>query len=192
MAADAGILGPAPSPPSLPASTHKHGGFPPFTTGIRIRPVGAIVCKAMTRALHSFVRKFPQYALMGGNGRKTLTCMSAPIRRAWLGPPLISTVGASLRSAKLRRPLEIAPALSPALSTRGELAGDLERAGAQGDPELEAGLKGEAGGAELVDRLICTMDRDLTFSVLTPERATLGRGRAAPRTPLRHTVVAIV
>src|SRR6187401_1804044 len=28
--------------------------------------------KAMTRALHSFVRKFPEYGLMGGNGRKTL------------------------------------------------------------------------------------------------------------------------
>lgn len=28
--------------------------------------------KAVTRAMHSFVRKFPQYALMGGQGRKRL------------------------------------------------------------------------------------------------------------------------
>jgi hypothetical protein len=28
--------------------------------------------KAVRRALHSFVRKFPQYALMGGRGRKSL------------------------------------------------------------------------------------------------------------------------
>jgi hypothetical protein len=28
--------------------------------------------KAVTRAMHSFVRKFPQYALMGGQGRRIL------------------------------------------------------------------------------------------------------------------------
>ena len=41
--------------------------------------------KAMIRALHSFVRKFPQYALMGGKGRKTLLLYetSDPVSGAW-------------------------------------------------------------------------------------------------------------
>jgi hypothetical protein len=41
--------------------------------------------KAMIRALHSFVRKFPQYALMGGTGRKTLLLYEPadPISTAW-------------------------------------------------------------------------------------------------------------
>jgi hypothetical protein len=41
--------------------------------------------KAMTHAFHSFVRKHPQYALMGGNGRKTLLLYEPadPVSTAW-------------------------------------------------------------------------------------------------------------
>jgi hypothetical protein len=41
--------------------------------------------KSMIRALHSFVRKFPQYALMGGTGRKSLLLYEPgdPVSAAW-------------------------------------------------------------------------------------------------------------
>ena len=42
-------------------------------------------CKAVSRAMHSFVRKHPQYALMGGQGRKRLWLyeLADPISVMW-------------------------------------------------------------------------------------------------------------
>jgi hypothetical protein len=41
--------------------------------------------KAVVRAMHSFVRKFPQYALTGGKGRKLLYLyeIDDPVSAAW-------------------------------------------------------------------------------------------------------------
>jgi hypothetical protein len=41
--------------------------------------------KAVVRAMHSFVRKFPQFALMGGQGRKQLVLYEAgdPLSEMW-------------------------------------------------------------------------------------------------------------
>src|SRR5262245_31847446 len=43
--------------------------------------------KAVLRAMHSFVRKFPQYGLMGGKGRKSLYLYEKadPISVMWAG-----------------------------------------------------------------------------------------------------------
>jgi hypothetical protein len=59
--------------------------------------------KAMVRALHSFVRKFPQYALMGGKGRKTLLLYEPgdPVSVAW-ATSMLSASFVSMREARSR------------------------------------------------------------------------------------------